>query len=312
MELSVGQAGSGARGLGLVMAAAALWATVGVATQMVPVQQDFSQDLLGMARMALGGPVILLIAAALGQANAAVFRRLDPLLLAGFALGSMVFQVCLFRAFTSLGVTGTVFLTVCLPPLLSGGLAFARRSPDLAPGTGRALGLAVTGLFVFALATGQNVAAPRAGEGLGLALLASVAFVLMTHCARSLTRVAGPLIAAGSGLTLAGLALFLTLLWLRPQTFPATEASAAPILWLLTYLVLGPTALAYVAYCTGMARCRSSCAGLVASMIEPGLAAILGWALLGERLTQGQTLGCTVIVIAMVVLWRAEQRLQPD
>lgn len=308
---AIGQTGGAARGLGLVMAAAALWATVGVATQLLPLQQSISQDLLGVARMALGGPIILLVAALLGQTSLPAFRRLDPPQLAGFALGSMVFQVCLFRAFESLGVTATVFLTVCLPPLLSCAWSWARRGQNLAPATALALGLAVTGLLVFALATGQSAATPRAGEGLALALLASAAFVLMSNTARDLTRAGGPLLVAGSGLTLAGLGLLLAVLFLDPAAMALPSGQAWPVLSLVTYLVLGPTALAYVAYCSGLARCRSASAGLVASMVEPGLAAILGWAILGERLTPGQALGCALITVAMLVLWRAEHRAQP-
>lgn len=306
---AIGQTGGAARGLGLVMAAAALWATVGVATQLLPLQQSLSQDLLGVARMALGGPILLLIAALLGQASLPAFRRLDRPRLAGFALGSMVFQVCLFRAFESLGVTATVFLTVCLPPLLSCTWSWARRGQNLAPATALALGLAVTGLLVFALATGRT-ATPRAGEGLALALLASAAFVLMSNTARDLTRAGGPLLVAGSGLTLAGLGLLLAVLVLDPAAMALPSGQAWPVLSLVTYLVLGPTALAYVAYCSGLARCRSASAGLVASMVEPGLAAILGWAILGERLSPGQALGCALIATAMLVLWRAEQRMQ--
>ncbi|WP_365967741.1 EamA family transporter [Mesorhizobium sp.] len=76
----------------------------------------------------------------------------------------------------------------------------------------------------------------------------------------------------------------------------------------LIYLGLGPTALAYVCYCAGVARCRSAVAGLVASMIEPAVAAGLAFLFLNETLTAWQTLGCLMLLTAIVILWLDEQR----
>jgi DME family drug/metabolite transporter len=258
--------------------------------------------------MGLGGPVILALAFALGQAKASAFRRLDPSRLAGFALGCMVFQVCLFRAFAALGVTATVFLTVCLPPVLSCTWSWARGGKETGATTGAALGFAVAGLLIFALATSHEGAAPLATQGFVLALTASLAFVAMTNCARELSRQAGALLVAGTGLTLAGIGLFLAVVFLDPTALFLSAGATWSVFSLVCYLALGPTALAYVAYCTGMAQCRSAGAGLVASMVEPGIAAVLGWALLGERLSSGQALGCALIVFAMIWLWKAEHR----
>lgn len=299
----------GTQGLVQVMAAAALWATVGVAAQLVPDERSLSAEAMGVARMALGGPVILLIAALIGRARLTAFRRLAPGPLAGFALGCMVFQVCLFRAFDSLGVTVTVFLTVCLPPILAC-LWTCLRGRQLSAGTGRALVLGVAGVLVFVLATGRGAAGTMAAEGLALALVASVAFVVMSCCARDLTRSAGPLVVAGTGLTLAGVILLLGVLAFEPQAIRLSSGEGWALLALLAYLVLCPTALAYVIFCTGMARCRSPHAGLIASMIEPGLAALLAWAVLGERLSAAEALGCGLIALAMIALWRAEGRGQ--
>jgi len=281
-----------------------------VATQLVPMERNLSQDLLGVARMALGGPAILLVAGLLGHVRLTSFLRLQPLALAGFALGCMVFQVCLFRAFKELGVTATVFLTVCLPPILSCGFTLLSGRKALAPGTGLALGMALAGLSIFALGTGQDASGAMAHDGLVLALLASIAFVAMTGCARALGQQAGPIVVAGSGLTLAGLGLFLVVLLLDPGAIALPTGDTLPLMSLVAYLVLGPTALAYVAYCSGMARCRSAGAGLIASMIEPGLAALMGWAILGERLSPAQSLGCILIGAAMLALWASERRAE--
>lgn len=298
--------GQGGLGLAQVMAAAALWATVGVASRLVPEGAGAAGDLLGVARMALGGPVILGLALVLGQAGRGALGRLQPLRLAGFALGCAVFQLCLFRAFTLLGVTATVFLTVCLPPLIACGWASLNGGRILSHQGWAALGLAVAGLALFAL--GRGVAGWAAlAPGLGLAVLGSIAFVGMTECARDLTRAAGPLVVAGAGLTLAGLGLGLALLVMEPGSLAPERLTGGHLPLLVLYLGLGPTALAYVAYCAGMARCRSAHVGLIASMVEPALAAVLAFALLGERLAGGEMAGCALLTLAMALLWRAER-----
>lgn len=76
---------------------------------------------------------------------------------------------------------------------------------------------------------------------------------------------------------------------------------------LVLYLGLLPTALAYLCYCTGMARCRTPVVGLVASMIEPLLAALLAALLLGEQVSATMTFGCALLMAAMVLLWRRER-----
>jgi drug/metabolite transporter, DME family len=76
---------------------------------------------------------------------------------------------------------------------------------------------------------------------------------------------------------------------------------------LLAYLGLGPTALAYFCYCAGMARCRSAISGLIATMIEPMVAAVLAMTLLHERLDSGEFVGCLLLMLAMAVLWQGER-----
>jgi DME family drug/metabolite transporter len=97
-----------------------------------------------------------------------------------------------------------------------------------------------------------------------------------------------------------------------PQSVALPHGEPWRVMTLVAYLALGPTVLAYVIYCAGMARCRSASAGLVASMIEPGLAALLGWAILGENLSVFQALGCALVTAAMFTLWGAERRTPAD
>lgn len=294
-------------GIVQVMGAAALWATVGVASRLVPSAELLSDSAMGMARMALGGPLILALAVVMRPDRLAGLLQLDLGRLLIFAAGCAVFQVCLFKAFTLLGVTETVFLTVCLPPLLACGMSALRRDAALTRPAILALALAVAGLCSFAAGSGPETTGDGRWTGLGLAVLASVAFVAMTEAARCLTQAVGPLVVVGAGLTLAGLLMLIGLAVVAPQSVAAPAHESWRLLALILYLGVGPTALAYVIYCSGMARCRSSSVGLIASMIEPGLAALLAWAVLSERLGPIEMLGCAMVTGAMVVLWWSQR-----
>lgn len=291
-------------GLLLVAVSACLWATVGVATQLVPQSRLLGPELLGLSRTAIAGPVLLGMAWASRQTGLARIRLVCPVLLVVFALCSVVFQICLFRSFAEIGVTLTVFLTVCLPPVLAAlaELVWLRRPPR-AP-MAAALVLAICGLF--ALVIGPDAAdLDRAGNlrGLGLSALASVAFVGMSLAARRLSAVSDPLLVSGLGLALSGVILLPVIA--LSTGFPAAGTVAGhDVILLLAYLGLVPTALAYFCFCKGMSACRSALSGLVASMVEPMVATLLAIVLLNEALSPFDLAGCLLLMAAMGLLCR--------
>ncbi|WP_431301177.1 DMT family transporter [Tabrizicola sp. BL-A-41-H6] len=293
-------------GLLLVTCAAILWATVGVATQLVPGAADISPELYGFARTAIAGPILLALAWMVRQRNAPTGLNMRRKELFVFALSSIVFQLCLFRSFAEVGVTVTVFLTVCLPPVFAVAWALMSGRAALSPEAGAALGLAVAGLSSFA--TARGTALPTEVIYLCLPIVASGAFVVMSFSARTLAQTAAPLEVAGAGLTLSSLLLLPIIPWFLPSgRIAASVGIDANLLLLLVYLGLGPTALAYFCYCAGMARCRSAISGLIATMIEPMVAAALAMVLLHERLAIGELFGCLLLMLSMAVLWQGEQ-----
>lgn len=102
-------------GVFLVCMAAVLWATVGVASQMMT--QDINPALTGFARTLIGCVFILAFALTLdGPKESKDGGGLLPLLI--FGVCCAMFQISLFTAFEVVGVTITVAVTVCLPPLI--------------------------------------------------------------------------------------------------------------------------------------------------------------------------------------------------
>lgn len=108
-------------------------------------------------------------------------------------------------------------------------------------------------------------------------------------------------------------ALGLGVLFMLPLQSPASVARAltepAVLLWLA---VLGgfPTLVGGVAFNAALRRVPASDASIVAT-VEPAIAALLGWACLGERLEGLQLLGAGLILAAVVTLQRRIGNDQP-
>lgn len=294
-------------GIAQVMLAAGLWATVGVSTKLVTSAGMVPEEILSLARLVVGGPALLLLVVVLARTSFSAVFKLDPIWLASFVLGCAVFQLCLFRAFILLGVTTTVFITVCLPPLMATTLSVALGDRSMTRAGMLALGFGTVGLAFFAI-DGFSVGfeGPKI-LGLALAVLASAAFVLMTSAARHLSRASSPMLVAASGLTLSAGALCVLMPLIRSDAVFPWEIVTWEFAGFLLYLGIGPTALAYVLYCSGMARCQSTNVGLVASMVEPAFAALLAWAVLNERISSMEFVGCALVMIAMLTLCDGER-----
>lgn len=309
-----GARGSAGVGILLVMTAAGLWATVGVATQIVPAAAGIPPDVMGLARMAVAGPFLLAAAIATQQRSALRAARLDVSRLVQFALSAALFQLCLFRCFPLLGVTLAVFVTVCLPPVLAMVWTLGRGTTAPTWGTAAAFALALAGLSALSVPAFQGGSAGVDPTGLAYAVVASLAFVSMTTATRALAAAAPSIVIAGAGLLASGTVLLAVLALAAPASLVTAAAALDDprLVALLLYLGLGPTALAYLCYCGGIARCSSTCGGLIASMVEPAVAAILAAWLLGERLVPATGTGCGLLLLAMAVLWWSSTRTRPQ
>lgn len=294
-------------GLALVVLAATLWATVGVAVGVMRLSSSLDPGFVGFLRTLIGATALLVFAFATGRKGLGGPFPIATLLIFGAAVS--VFQICLFEAFARVGVTITVAVTVCLPPLFVAAFDAlrSRRLPGVAVQI--AFAVAAAGVLTIVLPNGDQNAHNTANPAeCGLLLLASVAFSVLAIAARSLCRSIDPILGTGLGLAVA--AVLLGLVCAISGSFqPATlGALAARDIATLLYLGLASTGGAYLAFNLGLRLCPSSTSGLVASMIEPAIAAILAALLLGEVLRETELVGCSAIVVAMLLVSAAELR----
>jgi DME family drug/metabolite transporter len=302
-------------GIPLVCLAAVLWATVGVATGLVTDADRWPDATLALSRTILGGPLLLAFALlALRQGRASI-RRLRPGRLLMLSAAIAIFQICLFRSFSLIGITQTVFLTVALPPIMLLVLTSLAAPDRIEVRQIGSLAAALLGLWFLMMPS----AGPLGGAtalGVGHSVLASAAFVCVSWQARAMTADCPAILVSGAGLTgaavlILGYEMSAGILGGATQLAPNL---AGPGLWLALYLALGPTALAYIVFARGMALCRTASAGLLATMIEPAVAALLASFLLDERLTSYEALGCAVLLASVLPLFDGpgSRRVRPD
>lgn len=286
-------------GLVMVCVAAMLWGTVGVARGMMPGADEVSPIVIALTRTMLGSAVLLASAWFLGIHGGG---RRPPLgALAVFGLAGAIFQISLFEAFGLVGVTATVAITVCAPPLIVelGDALRCRRWPEL--GLLVAVLLATLGIVLLTGAPAATAVGISSG-GVVAVVVASFAFAAVAVASRVIGQTVPSLRGAGLGfastaLVLAGLTAFGHL-----DELGALVALSGRDLLILGYIGIAGTGAAYLAFVLGMRLCATAAAGLAATMIEPLVAAALAALLLREHLDGFRWTGAALTLIAIFVL----------
>ncbi len=299
-------------GISLVCLAASLWATVGVANGLMSDGAAVSPALFGLMRTALGGLCLLAVAHAMKTPRPQL-RDFPFAALCVFAIGGAVFQICLFAAFVRVGVTITVAVTVCAPPMI---VAVAdalhrRRVPDA--GLLTAIAVAAGGVVLVLRGHGNlpDEAARIGVRGVALLAGASFGFAALAVAARLMAQRLHPVRAAGLGLVATATLLAAIVAGRHVAGIAAFPALSWGDLGILVYVGVVATGGAYLAFGSGMRLSRSACTGLVATMVEPALAALFAAFLLQERLDRPQLAGCLLMLVAMALLARSERAAPP-
>lgn len=276
-----------------VVAGAVLWGTGGLAGSALAAG-GVPMATVAAYRLGVGGGALLLLLTVAGRLrgvpwSGALVRRV----LVTAALAA-VYQGCYFAAVGLSSVSlATVVALGAAPVLVAAATAVLARRPPAAR-TLLAVVLALAGLLLLVGLAGTGVD-PRGGAL--LALGAAAAFAAVTMVNRTSAPGLDPLLLTALGFAGGGLLLV-------PLALAGGGALVPPGptgWWLVLYLGLVPTALAWAAYFAGLRRVPATTASLVA-LLEPFTAALLSAALLGERLGLGGVLGGLLLAAATVVV----------
>jgi DME family drug/metabolite transporter len=282
------------QGYGLALVAAALWATLGLFYRRL---EGYGLPRLTIVfyRAAIASAVLFLVLGWRKPESLRLRRRDWPLFLAFGLLGVAAFFVVYIQAIglTGMGVAAVLMYTApAWVTLLS---AVFLKEPLNGFKVGALLlavgGCALVGRVYDLASVRLNLAGILAGLGAGLTYGLYTIFSKVAQ--RWYTAWATLAYALGLG------ALFLLPLQSSAHLLHAAT-SPASVFWLLM-LGLVPTLGGGVAFNGALRRVEASSASIVATL-EPAVAALLGWLVLGERMEGLQVVGAGLILVAVVVL----------
>lgn len=299
------------RATGLSLTSWALFATSGPLAKSM-MNAGWSPIAVTSARIALAA-VLLLPVVVLVRPRALRFRRGDLWLLVGYGLlGVAGVQLFFFLAVARVPVGVAMVLVNVSPVLVALWVRVVRRvrlSPLVWPG----IGLALVGLALVAqIWQGARLDAAGVAAGLASAVCSAGYFVLGEHAANTHDAL---------GLTAAGLVIgAVALIAVSPfWTLGSGLYTASAVLgdlrlpsWLaLSVLATAGTVLPYL---TGLRALRhlSAAPASVLALVEPLVAAVLAWLLLGQPLGGAQLFGAVLLLIGAVLVQRASPQSLPS
>jgi DME family drug/metabolite transporter len=280
-----------------VLAGAAAWGSTGTAAHFAPA--GASPVSIGAARIAVGGVLLLAVAVRTRASRQAVRALLAgpwaaraAIVVAAAAVGG--YQLCFFTAVHETGVAVGTVVAIGSGPVFTGALSRLTGGPPLDRRWMLATAAAVAGCAVLVI---SGSAAGASTGGVLLALAAGLCYAGYAVAASRLI-LAGHSESAVMGLLFGGAAVLLA---------PVLAATSAG--WLLTarglsvtsYLGVVTTAAAYLLYGRGL-RTVPAPVAVTLGLAEPVVAAVLGVAVLGERLTPAAIAGLLLVGLALAAL----------
>ena len=256
--------------------------------------------ILAGARFTIAGAGMLLALRLRGRAIAPSGRELRALAVVGALLlvGGNGCVVWAERTVTS-GLTALIVATV---PLWMAGLAALPPARERMPARG-VIGL-VLGFAGVAVLVGPDLAGggPLAGEA--AVLVAALSWSCGSLYARRATASVDPLVATGWEMLFGG-GLFVLIALAAGS---ATDLHATPTsVVALAYLIVFGSWIGFTAYVWLLAHVPAAKAATYA-YVNPVIALLLGWWILGERVSLAVAIGSAIIVLAVVLVTTARVR----
>jgi DME family drug/metabolite transporter len=280
-----------ARGLLLVALAALSWGTTSTTLRLIGAGSPTDALLVGAIRMGVAAPLLL---AALASGGGRPKRAGWAFIPAGLCMAG--YQVCYFSAVPLAGVATTALLAICSAPIFVAVLAYFALGERLSGGQLAALTIGVGGAGML-LAGASTEVGPRFGFGAVLALGAGLAYSMYAVVTKRALGGASPLALSALTFGVAAVALAPVI----GLSFGEAQALLARGWPQLLYLGAIATALAYWLYATALRSIPAS-AAVVAGLLEPLTATLLGVSLFHERLGAIGIAGGMLLLGAVLLL----------
>ena len=283
------------RGYLLVLLAASLWATLGVIYTVLARDSGLAAMTVAALRAGLGGLLLLAGLFILRRDWLRINRRALRVVLLYGIFGIALFYASYVNAILSAGVAVAAVLLYTAPAWVAL-IAWRFLGEQLTKRHVAALLLTLIGAALVAQVF-KIGAVPFNGVGVFWGLLAGLTYGLWSVFNKVGVRHTNPWTLQCYGMLVGAIALLAVQ---PPLALRSVTMTPQTVFWLLA-LTLGPTVGASVAYAAGVRTVPVSVASLVATL-EPVLAALLAFVVLGETLSAGQLLGGALIVLAVWLL----------
>lgn len=284
-------------GLGFVISAAAIWGTIGVATQGIYNVDSTTPLFINLARMLLATPVLLLACWRLIGAKTFDIDRRDLVIMASSGMLLAVSQASYFAAVRATGVTIATLITVCLSPILVTSLSVLLRFESLTKKASLALALALIGSVLLVGVDTPSDSGYDLSAGSLYSLLSAMTYAGMIICGRFLANSRYHALQITTVSFIFGLLLLLVINLVAGAVVVQTVQGAL----LVVYLGLVPTALAYLLFQMGLRYVTATTASII-TLLEPAVATVLAWWLFNERLAASGLIGALLLMLSIYLL----------
>jgi DME family drug/metabolite transporter len=282
-------------GLLQICLAGVLWATGGLAVQVIREHAPLSPTTISAYRTTIAALVLLAACLATRQLRGVLRllrERPGPTIFVGLATGS--YQALYFASVVWVGVTVSTVVGLGVAPLaltVRDAIKHHRR-PDLVEVL--TVLAALGGLVLVSGSAGLGETGPHPVPGVLAAMASGAAYAVATAVGVPLARTTPPLVLTTSA-TVVGACGLVPVALLAGGPFTTSDPVAIGV---LRYLGALTFALAYALLYAGL-RTTSSSAAVVATLCEPVTAAGAATAFLGERLTAWGVVGIVLVVAAI-------------
>lgn len=285
----------GCNGVWYVLGAAVLWGTTGTSQELAPAGVESTA--IGAVRLAVGGLALLSLAMVRGGfRGSGRWPLLTTLVSALFVAG---YQLCFFAGVARTGVAAGTMVAIGSSPVAAGALGYLVRRERVGGRWMAATLLAVGGCVLLAAGGGglqSNVA------GIMLALGAGISYAAYTVSIKGLLDQHAPDQVMAVVFCLAALLLSPLLFTSRLGWLVEPRGMAVAL-----HLGVMATAVSYGLFARGLKSVSVGTAATL-SLGEPLTAALLGVAVLGERLGLSQIAGIMLLFCGLVLLALGERK----
>ncbi len=285
---------STARGIWLIAFAATAWGVGGFVAAILYRTSGLGPVAVSFWRF-VGG--LVLLAAIRGLVSGPWRAGGRRILLTG--IGFAVYQTAYYAAIPHAGLAVATVVTLGTGPVLIalGARVFLRER--LGRSASSLILASLIGLLLLVRPSGSDISP----AGVGLALLSAGGYAAVTLLSRASHGTDDALDSALGGFAV-GAVLVLPLAVM--QGLLPTAGRWDETAGMLAFLGVAPTALAYLAFFSGLRAVRATTASMVA-LVEPLAASVLAVVVLGERLAVAGYIGGAVLLASIALLSRAER-----